>query len=61
MAITNATFVIERVLNAPTSQVFSAFTSRTAKSRWFKTPSEVEILDRELDFQVGGKERFRGR
>lgn len=61
MTVTNATFVIERRLDAPPSRVFAAYASLAAKSAWFKTPSEVETLDRDFDFSVGGKERFRAR
>lgn len=61
MTVTNATFVIERQLDAPPGRVFAAYTSLAAKSAWFKTPSEVETLDRDFDFRVGGKERFRAR
>lgn len=61
MTVTNATFVIERLLEAPPGRVFAAYTSLAAKSAWFKTPTDVEVLDRELDFRVGGKERFRAR
>lgn len=61
MTVTNATFVIERHLKAQPARVFAAYTSLAAKSAWFKTPSDVEILDRDFDFRVGGKERFRAR
>lgn len=61
MTVTNATFVIERQLSVPRRQVFAAYTSLEAKSAWFKTPIDAEILDRSLDFSVGGKERFRAR
>lgn len=61
MTVTNATFVIERRLNAPPSRVFAAYTSLEAKAAWFKTPSDAEILARHLDFRVGGKERFHAR
>lgn len=61
MTVTNATFTIERVLNAPPSRVFSAYTSVEAKGRWFKPPTEVETLNRDFDFRVGGRERFHAR
>jgi uncharacterized protein YndB with AHSA1/START domain len=58
MTIKNATFVIERMLNAPPARVFAAYSSLEAKSAWFKAPLDVEILNRDFDFRVGGKERF---
>lgn len=61
MTVTNATFVIERQLSAAPSRVFKAYTSLEAKSAWFKTPSDAEIIVRHLDFRVGGKERFQAR
>lgn len=61
MTLTNATFTIERVLNASPARVFAAYSSLEAKSAWFKAPSEIETLDRDFDFRVGGKERFHAR
>jgi uncharacterized protein YndB with AHSA1/START domain len=61
MTITNATFVIERVLNASPARVFAAYASLEAKSAWFRAPSDIETLDRDFDFSVGGKERFHAR
>ena len=61
MTITNATFVIERVLNASPAPVFAAYASLEAKSAWFRAPSDIETLDRDFDFRVGGKERFHAR
>lgn len=61
MTVTNATFTIERVLNASPARVFAAYASLEAKSAWFKAPSEFETLDRDFDFRVGGVERFRAR
>lgn len=61
MTITNATFTIERVLNASPARVFAAYTSLEAKSAWFKAPSDIETLNRDFDFRVGGRERFHAR
>lgn len=61
MTITNATFTIERVVNASPARVFAAYTSLEAKSAWFKAPSDIETLNRDFDFRVGGKERFHAR
>lgn len=61
MAVTNAIFTIERVLSAPPARVFAAYSSLEAKNGWFKAPADIETLNRELDFRVGGKERFHAR
>ena len=61
MTVTNATFTIERVLNAAPARVFADYSSLEAKSAWFKAPSGIETLDRDFDFRVGGKERFHAR
>ena len=61
MTVTNATFTIERVLKATPARVFAAYASLEAKGAWFKAPSDIETLDRDFDFRVGGKERFRAR
>lgn len=61
MTVTNAMFSIERVLNASPARVFAAYSSLEAKSTWFKAPSDIETLNREFDFRVGGKERFHAR
>lgn len=61
MTVTNATFTIERLLNASPARVFAAYSSLEAKSAWFKAPTDIETLDRDFDFRVGGKERFHAR
>lgn len=61
MTITNATFTIERLLNACPARVFAAYASLEAKSEWFKAPSDIETLNRDFDFRVGGKEQFHAR
>lgn len=61
MTVVNATFTIERVLEAPPARVFAAYATLEAKSAWFKAPPDVEVLNRDFDFRTGGKERFSGR
>jgi uncharacterized protein YndB with AHSA1/START domain len=61
MRITHHTFTIERVLNAPPARVFAAYSSLEAKSAWFGAIADIETLDRDFDFRVGGKERFHAR
>jgi len=53
----HATFVIERTYPAPPARVFAAFAAPEAKAKWFGPPGQgPESL--ELDFRVGGGERF---
>lgn len=61
MTVTNAAFTIERMVRATPQRVFAAYASLEAKSAWFKAPTDCETLDRDFDFRVGGRERFRAR
>ena len=61
MTVTNATFTIERVLDASPERVFEAYSSLEAKRAWFRAPADIETLDRDFDFRVGGRERFHAR
>jgi uncharacterized protein YndB with AHSA1/START domain len=55
-------FTIERVLDAPPSLVFRAWSDKDAKSKWFgRNASEGTIQVREMDFRVGGEERLVGK
>jgi uncharacterized protein YndB with AHSA1/START domain len=51
----HGTIVIERRFPAPASRVFAAWASVEAKSKWFGPRTEDGF---ELDFQIGGAERF---
>ncbi len=51
----HATFVIERSLPATPGRVFAAWSSAEAKSKWFGPGEEAGV---ELEFEVGGHERF---
>lgn len=61
MTLINATFTIERLLAATPARVFAAYSTLEAKMAWFKAPSDIETLNRDFDFRVGGKERFHAR
>jgi len=62
-SVNHATFVIERSYPAMPARVFAAWTDPKAKSVWMDDPDfeSVEDGDYELDFRVGGHERFGGR
>jgi uncharacterized protein YndB with AHSA1/START domain len=54
-------FVIERTLSAPLARVYAAWADPLAKARWFGgAPGQWELLLRESDFRVGGRERLKG-
>jgi uncharacterized protein YndB with AHSA1/START domain len=55
-SVENASFVVERVYDAPADRLFAAWSDPQAKARWFGG-SEGEF---ELDFRVGGWERHGG-
>ncbi|MBA4001360.1 SRPBCC domain-containing protein [Brevundimonas sp.] len=61
MTVTNAAFTIERVLNATPARVFAAYSSLEARRAWFRAPADIETLNRDFDFRVGGRERFHAR
>lgn len=58
----HATFVVERLLDAPPARVFSAWADPRAKARWFGgPPGQWAEVVREHEFRVGGRERVVGR
>jgi uncharacterized protein YndB with AHSA1/START domain len=59
-SVAHATFVIERHYAVAPGRVFAAWAQPQAKARWFVGPASWKLLDRELDFRVGGRERLRG-
>jgi uncharacterized protein YndB with AHSA1/START domain len=59
--VTHATFTIERHYDATPAQVFAAWADPDAKRRWFGQSEGWTTTEYELDFRIGGGERFRGR
>jgi uncharacterized protein YndB with AHSA1/START domain len=57
----HASFTLEKHYDAPTALVFKAFADREAKSRWFGGGGEWELMAREFDFRVGGREQLMGK
>ncbi|SRR6266542_4943892 len=58
--VSHATFVVERVYpDSPPARVFAAYADREAKARWSTGPKHWRP-ELELDFRVGGWERYRG-
>jgi uncharacterized protein YndB with AHSA1/START domain len=54
----HATFVLERTYEAPPERVFAAWASVEAKRQWWGPREDGPAI--ELDFEVGGRERFVG-
>jgi uncharacterized protein YndB with AHSA1/START domain len=56
----HSTFVIERDFPQRPSRVFSAFAQPALKRRWY-TERDHDIQEFQMDFRLGGVERFRYR
>jgi uncharacterized protein YndB with AHSA1/START domain len=57
---THGQFTLERTYAAPPARVFAAWADVALKARWFVGPERWELLDRRLDFRVGGQEILKG-
>ena len=57
-SITHNTFVIERSYPKPPEHVFSAFADPAKKRRWYAEGDSHVVETFEMDFRVGGVERF---
>ncbi len=61
-SVVHATFHLERTYDAPAKRVWQALSEVDAKAKWFAgTPGQWELLERAMDFRVGGRERVKGR
>jgi uncharacterized protein YndB with AHSA1/START domain len=61
-SVMHATFHLERVYEAPAARVWKALTDEAAKQKWFGgSPGRWELLERQMDVRVGGRERLKGR
>jgi uncharacterized protein YndB with AHSA1/START domain len=59
-AVIHSTFVIERSYPQPPERVFASFAQPARKRRWY-AEGDHEIQEFEMEFRVGGSERFRYR
>lgn len=59
--VTHSSFAIERNYPVGPKRVFAAFADPAKKRRWFADEEEGEIEEFEMDFRVGGRERWRSR
>lgn len=53
----HSTFVIERSYSQPVERVFAAFREPAQKRRWYGE-GDHDIQEFEMDFRVGGQDRF---
>jgi uncharacterized protein YndB with AHSA1/START domain len=61
-SVVHATFHLERTYEAPVERVYKALSDQAAKSKWFAgADGQWELLERTMDFRVGGSERLKGR
>lgn len=57
----HGSFTIERVYPQAPERVFAAFSDPETKARWFYGPPPWKLIERKLDFRVGGEELCHGR
>ena len=55
-----ATSILERTYDATAEQVYKALSDEAAKGRWFYGPEGWRLIERTMDFRVGGRERVKG-
>jgi len=61
-SVVHGSFHLERSYDAPVARVWRALTDETAKQKWFAgPPGRWELLERQMDVRVSGRERLRGR
>jgi uncharacterized protein YndB with AHSA1/START domain len=58
-SVVHAVFDLERTYDAPVARVWKALTDPAAKQKWFARG--LEVLERQMDVRVGGRERVSGR
>jgi uncharacterized protein YndB with AHSA1/START domain len=59
-SVVHGAFHLERTYDATAEQVYRALSDESAKSRWFYGPEGWRLIERAMDFRVGGSERVKG-
>ncbi|HEY1779168.1 MAG TPA: SRPBCC family protein [Roseiarcus sp.] len=59
-SVVHGAFHLERIYEATAEQVYKALSDEAAKSRWFFGPPGWRLIERAMDFRVGGRERVKG-
>jgi uncharacterized protein YndB with AHSA1/START domain len=58
----HATFKVERSYPASPERVYDAWSNPASKAKWFSGPHDAwTLIERTMDFRVGGHERVSGR
>ena len=61
-SVVHAVFTLERIYDTPVERVFLALSDEKAKAKWFAgEDGQWRQIERNMDFQVGGRERVAGR
>ncbi len=59
-SVVHGAFHLERTYDATAEQVYRALSDEAAKGRWFYGPEGWRLIERAMDFRVGGRERVKG-
>ena len=59
-SVVHGAFHLERAYDATAEEVYRALSDEAAKSRWFFGPAGWRLIERTMDFRVGGRERVKG-
>ena len=59
-SVVHGAFHLERAYDATAEEVYRALSDEAAKSRWFFGPEGWRLIERTMDFRVGGRERVKG-
>ena len=59
-SVVHGAFRLERNYDATAEQVYRALSDEKAKARWFYGPLGWRLIERAMDFRVGGRERVKG-
>ena len=59
-SVVHDAFHLERTYDATAEQVYRALSDEAAKGRWFYGPGGWRLIERTMDFRVGGRERVKG-
>ena len=60
-SVAHGEFHLERVYDAPVARVWKALTEEEAKAKWFSGRGRWDLVERQMDIRVGGRERLKGR
>ncbi len=59
-SVVHGAFHLERIYDATAEEVYKALSEEAAKARWFFGPQGWRLIERVMDFRVGGRERVKG-